>query len=349
MSEPFLVQEQIPGVVEAWSERRLPFEPRGDSLRFRTALRVALTGLVATRASGLRAEFASTSRDLVDAENVLFYNVGASAFARRSGFRVVRAMGRCPGTTDWLGHLLPPIRGGRRTHLAPLGGGGHHRWFRTDGHLGPHLADADGGRLARGSSRSGRSASSRSGRRSTRAGHRHRRASRGSPCGGHEATDRWRGCCLPRPRRIGWRGTLTARRRFAAPRRRRGPSAVRGVRTGGAGTAATPVASRRRGSVEPRRRSPSGRPAPGDHTQPYGLVHHRPDRPAPASDLVRREPLGLGHCVELVKPLSGEVADLRAGLRQLHRSGFTSHIAGSPRPPPPRLSEERLDCTTAFE
>jgi hypothetical protein len=82
MSEPFLVQGPIAGVVEAWSERRLPFEPTGDSLRFRTALRVALTGLVAAGQSGLRAEFASTSSDFVDAENVLFYNVGASAFTR---------------------------------------------------------------------------------------------------------------------------------------------------------------------------------------------------------------------------------------------------------------------------
>lgn len=65
---------------------RLPFEPTGHSLRFRTALREALSSLVATQREGLRAEFASISRDFVDAENVLFYNVGAASFARADRF-----------------------------------------------------------------------------------------------------------------------------------------------------------------------------------------------------------------------------------------------------------------------
>ena len=81
MSEPFLIQRPSAGVVEAWSQMRLSFEPMGHSLRFRTALRQALSGLIATGRDGLRAEFASTSRDLVDVENVLFYNVGAASFA----------------------------------------------------------------------------------------------------------------------------------------------------------------------------------------------------------------------------------------------------------------------------
>lgn len=82
MFEPFLVRRSDAGVVEAWSERRLPFEPTGESLRFRTALREALSSVVATGNTGLRAEFASTSQDFVDTENVLFYNVGAASFAR---------------------------------------------------------------------------------------------------------------------------------------------------------------------------------------------------------------------------------------------------------------------------
>jgi hypothetical protein len=81
MSEPFLVRRPSAGVVEAWSQIRLPFEPTGDALRFRTALREALSGLMATGREGLRAEFASTSQDFVDVENVLFYNVGAISFA----------------------------------------------------------------------------------------------------------------------------------------------------------------------------------------------------------------------------------------------------------------------------
>lgn len=82
MSEPFLVRRPSAGVVEAWSQMRLPFEPTGDSLQFRAALRQELSGLVASGQAGLRAEFASTSQDPVDAENVLFYNVGAAGFAR---------------------------------------------------------------------------------------------------------------------------------------------------------------------------------------------------------------------------------------------------------------------------
>lgn len=89
MSEPFLVRRPSTGVVEAWSQIRLPFEPTGDSLRFRTALREGLSGLVATGREGLRAEFASSSQDFVDAENVLFYNVGAASFAPADRFLLV--------------------------------------------------------------------------------------------------------------------------------------------------------------------------------------------------------------------------------------------------------------------
>lgn len=82
MYESFLVKRPSASVVEAWSQKRLPFEPTGDSLRFRTALRNALSDLVVTGHAGLQAEFASTSLDLVDTENVLFYNVGPSSFVR---------------------------------------------------------------------------------------------------------------------------------------------------------------------------------------------------------------------------------------------------------------------------
>jgi hypothetical protein len=82
MPEQYLVRRPSAGVVEAWSQTRLPFEPKGESLRFRTALRASLSSLGATGQAGIRAEFASTSRDFVDVENVLFYNVGPANFAR---------------------------------------------------------------------------------------------------------------------------------------------------------------------------------------------------------------------------------------------------------------------------
>ncbi|HUP69675.1 MAG TPA: hypothetical protein VM142_07645 [Acidimicrobiales bacterium] len=67
--------------VDAWSTRRLPFEPRGSMLEFRAALRAALTGLRTSRGS-LRSEYLSQSEDFCDAENVLLYNVGMASFSR---------------------------------------------------------------------------------------------------------------------------------------------------------------------------------------------------------------------------------------------------------------------------
>ena len=69
------------GRVEAWSVRRLPFEPRGTMLEFRSALRAGLAGLDAT-AGRLSCVYSSPLPDLCDAENVLLYNVGMSSFAR---------------------------------------------------------------------------------------------------------------------------------------------------------------------------------------------------------------------------------------------------------------------------
>ena len=68
-------------LVEAWSVRRLPFEPRASMLEFRAALRAGLAGL-AVGAGPLRCVYSSPSTDFCDAENVLLYNVGMSSFVR---------------------------------------------------------------------------------------------------------------------------------------------------------------------------------------------------------------------------------------------------------------------------
>jgi hypothetical protein len=73
--------------VEFWSDVRLPFEPRGDMLDARNALRNALRSLD-RKAPGFCAEYVSTDATFCDVENVLLYNVGASAFAGLGAKRI---------------------------------------------------------------------------------------------------------------------------------------------------------------------------------------------------------------------------------------------------------------------
>jgi hypothetical protein len=64
--------------VEAWSSRRLPFEPKGPMVELRSAIRAGLAGL--HRGRTLRCVYASPTTDFCDSENVLLYNVGMSGF-----------------------------------------------------------------------------------------------------------------------------------------------------------------------------------------------------------------------------------------------------------------------------
>lgn len=68
--------------VNAWSVLRLPFEPKGSALAFRSALRTAIGSMPASNGTVLRAKYTSAVHDLVDLENVLLYNVGTYAFQR---------------------------------------------------------------------------------------------------------------------------------------------------------------------------------------------------------------------------------------------------------------------------
>lgn len=80
--------------VEAWSTVRLPLTPRGEMKEFQHALRTAIAELRADEGELLTALYASESHELVDAENVLFYNLGSSsAFAHstRGGLRFERS------------------------------------------------------------------------------------------------------------------------------------------------------------------------------------------------------------------------------------------------------------------
>ena len=67
--------------VEAWSADRLPFEPKGWKLQFRDDLREALRRLCFVSGSNLVALYVSPGEEYCDAENIIFYNVGAASFA----------------------------------------------------------------------------------------------------------------------------------------------------------------------------------------------------------------------------------------------------------------------------
>jgi hypothetical protein len=82
--------------VEAWSTSRLQFEPKGWQREFRAALRDAVAAISPT--GRLYAIYGSPDTSSCDAENILFYNVGLSCFARaaREGLQFERGYGVPP-------------------------------------------------------------------------------------------------------------------------------------------------------------------------------------------------------------------------------------------------------------
>jgi len=71
-----------PGEVNAWSEVRLPFQPKGEMLKFRQRLDAAIRGMPPVGTGHLTATYtAADPNTLIDTENVLFYNVGLGCFA----------------------------------------------------------------------------------------------------------------------------------------------------------------------------------------------------------------------------------------------------------------------------
>jgi len=81
--------------VDVWTERRLQFNSKPETVALKSAIGAAVSKLEARPGEILSAVFTSASVDLVDAENVLFYNVGTSRFATstREGLRFERDHG----------------------------------------------------------------------------------------------------------------------------------------------------------------------------------------------------------------------------------------------------------------
>ena len=84
--------------VQAWSVFRLPFQPRGDALAFRNLLRTYIAAMEKLPGQILTCTYTSSIPGLVDAENVLLYNVGLAGFAKlcRDGLRFERSFEAVP-------------------------------------------------------------------------------------------------------------------------------------------------------------------------------------------------------------------------------------------------------------
>lgn len=70
-----------PTYVRAWSQVRLPFEPRGELREYRDALRAALRTLSPAPNAGLVVRYEAPSDDFADLENVALYNIGAGSYS----------------------------------------------------------------------------------------------------------------------------------------------------------------------------------------------------------------------------------------------------------------------------
>ncbi len=101
----FRVQVE-PGVVTVESAYRLQFDDKPATKALKDEIGAAVTTLVAGPGQMLEAVYTSASRDVVDAENVLLYNVGTGRFAAASheALRFERVYAEPPGGPHVLHH-----------------------------------------------------------------------------------------------------------------------------------------------------------------------------------------------------------------------------------------------------
>ncbi|MDP2818011.1 MAG: hypothetical protein Q8O29_06960 [Polaromonas sp.] len=76
--------ETTPNSIDFWSKHRLPLEPNGVLFIARIELREKLKSLKPRLGDGLWASLTTECHDHFDAENILFYNVGAARFGALS-------------------------------------------------------------------------------------------------------------------------------------------------------------------------------------------------------------------------------------------------------------------------
>jgi hypothetical protein len=83
--------------VEVWSERRLPFEPKGWLQSLRTDVRSNLSVINCSKSQVLHAVYISPVKEPCDVDNLLFYNVGTAYFQQKgAGVRLERSFSQVP-------------------------------------------------------------------------------------------------------------------------------------------------------------------------------------------------------------------------------------------------------------
>jgi len=89
-------------IVELWSLKRLPFEPKGWLWDMRESLKTALNQLVVYDDRILAATYTSAVQELCDVENILFYNVGTGRFKKlcQKGFLLERSFNAVTHSSD---------------------------------------------------------------------------------------------------------------------------------------------------------------------------------------------------------------------------------------------------------
>lgn len=109
MLESFEVKQGDPllGPIEVFSDRRLPFEPKGWLVELRSAIRNSVASLMADAESILHATYVSPVSGLFDVENVLFYNVGATCFQKASSHGLLFERGFGPPPQAPSGQMRP--------------------------------------------------------------------------------------------------------------------------------------------------------------------------------------------------------------------------------------------------
>jgi hypothetical protein len=95
--------------VQAWSSKRLPFEPEGEMLAYRGQLRAALRALRPQPGHGLIAAYLSPDSAFVDVENAALYNVGAGAYGHLTTDGLVCRRGNSPDELHHLRYRVGPL------------------------------------------------------------------------------------------------------------------------------------------------------------------------------------------------------------------------------------------------
>lgn len=84
-------------IIEVWSMKRLPFEPKGWLIDLRDKIRSGLSAITVGSNEFLQAVYISPIKDACDTENILFYNIGTNYFpAKLKGVRFERVFSLPP-------------------------------------------------------------------------------------------------------------------------------------------------------------------------------------------------------------------------------------------------------------